>query len=94
MPHAPTAWPPRCALPTQGIDWETLYSFTARTLPGVRYNPQNFFVLDLKADGTFALTDWTKNRNGSRCSDYWTYSGSAAYKNVAGKDPGARSTSL
>ena len=33
---------------------------------------QNYFVIDLHQDGTFEFNQ-EKNRNGSRCSDWWTY---------------------
>ncbi|KAL4448928.1 hypothetical protein ABPG77_007645 [Micractinium sp. CCAP 211/92] len=61
----------------KGISWEGLYPFPALTLPAVRYNPQNFFLLHLHPDGRVEWHDslQAKNRGGARCSDWWSYEG-------------------
>jgi hypothetical protein len=57
----------------KGLDWEGLYRFPAYIIPSTRYNPQNFFLFDLHPDGSFDRIDAGKNRNASRCSDWWSY---------------------
>ncbi len=44
------------------------------TLPSTRYDGENFFTLDLYPNGSFSVVDFTKNRGGARCSDWYTYS--------------------
>lgn len=72
----------------KGISWEDLYPFPALTLPAVRYNPQNFFLLHLHPDGTVEWPDSlpAKNRGGARCSDWWSYAG---WPRFAGEVEGA-----
>lgn len=64
----------------KGLSWEGLYPFPALILPAVRYNPQNFALLELHPDGTFTLPDAPKNRGGARCSDWWTYRGQPRFE--------------
>lgn len=53
----------------KGIQWKDgIY-----TLPSTRFASQNYFLLDLYKNGSFSIADWTKNRLGSRCSDYFVY---------------------
>ncbi|GAB4824110.1 hypothetical protein N2152v2_011156 [Parachlorella kessleri] len=61
----------------KGFDWGDLYPFPHITLPAVRYDEQNFFILELEPQGTFrqAFLDLEKNRGGARCSDTWDYDG-------------------
>ena len=75
----------------QGLDWGSAYPFPARTLPAVRYSPQNFAVLDLHPDGSYSWAeDGGKNRGGARCSDWWSYgAGGARFEGaVEGADAG------
>jgi hypothetical protein len=37
----------------QGFDWQDLYPFKHITLPAVRYDSSNFFLLELDPRGTF-----------------------------------------
>eukprot|EP00887_Chlorella_sp_A99_P004161 scaffold23.g4161.t1 len=67
----------------QGVDWGAAYPFPARTLPGLRYSPQNFFVLDLLPNGSIVGVDAAKNRGGSRCSDWWSYAGAPRREGAA-----------
>lgn len=57
----------------QGIDWGEHDGIPSFTLPSTRYNSQNYFILDLFTNGTFSIVDLSKNRGGSRCSDYVRY---------------------
>lgn len=67
----------------KGVDWGAAYPFPARTLPGLRYSPQNFFVLDLLPNGSIVGVDAAKNRGGSRCSDWWSYAGAPRREGAA-----------
>mmetsp|Transcript_34780 Transcript_34780/g.77337 ORF Transcript_34780/g.77337 Transcript_34780/m.77337 type:complete len:494 (+) Transcript_34780:69-1550(+) len=60
----------------RGLDWGSAYPFPVRTLPSTRFDPDNFFLLELQSDGSsFKVLDWAKNKGGSRCSETWDYSG-------------------
>ncbi|KAL4422745.1 hypothetical protein ABPG75_008942 [Micractinium tetrahymenae] len=75
----------------KGVSWEGLYPFPALTLPAVRYNPQNFFLLDLHPNGSIEWPDSlaAKNRGGARCSNWWRYDGRPRYAGeVEGRDGG------
>lgn len=37
----------------QGFDWEGLYPFPHLTLPAIRYDASNFFMLELRPNGSF-----------------------------------------
>lgn len=63
----------------KGFDWQDLYPFPHLTLPAIRYDPANFFLLELHPDGSFRMVDREKNRGGARCSDAWTYRGAPAF---------------
>lgn len=43
------------------------------TLPSTRYNTENVFILDLHSNGSYNFVDLDKNRNNSRCSNYFVY---------------------
>lgn len=60
----------------RGLDWGTAYPFPHLTLPAVRYDEDNFFLLHLPQAGplrSWRLLDWSKNKGGARCSDTWDY---------------------
>ena len=56
----------------KGIEWGGSASggIPVMTMPAVRYSDQNFFHLDLGADGGWRLVDFERvNKGGARCSD-------------------------
>ncbi|GAB4821960.1 hypothetical protein N2152v2_009006 [Parachlorella kessleri] len=73
----------------KGVDWEDLYPFPALTLPALRYTDDNFFLLDLKSDGSYSMPDWDKNKGGSRCSQSYAYLPSGGAKLLEARPPTA-----
>ncbi|GAB4823097.1 hypothetical protein N2152v2_010143 [Parachlorella kessleri] len=59
----------------KGYDWQGLYPFPHITLPAVRFDSDNFLLLELRKDGTYSIPDWDKNKGGARCSEAWRYDG-------------------
>mmetsp|Transcript_6256 Transcript_6256/g.12288 ORF Transcript_6256/g.12288 Transcript_6256/m.12288 type:complete len:494 (-) Transcript_6256:63-1544(-) len=59
----------------KGVTWGHLFGdvIPVVTLPSTRYNSENFFNLDLYANGSWSIVDLDKNRNGARCSDWYVY---------------------
>ncbi len=57
----------------KGIDWESVTGVPTITFPSLRYNPQNYFSLNLYPAGYFEILDSDKNREGARCSDWYTF---------------------
>ena len=59
----------------KGISWGNLLGeIPVVTLPSTRYDSENFFTLDLYRNGSFSMVDFSKNRDGARCSNWYTYS--------------------
>ncbi|KAG2441761.1 hypothetical protein HXX76_003374 [Chlamydomonas incerta] len=65
----------------RGLDWRNAYPFPVLTLPACRYDPDNWFLIELPREGplrSWRLLDWEKNKGGARCSDTWVYPAAAA----------------
>jgi len=59
----------------KGVSWGSLMgTIPVVTLPSTRYDAENFFALDLYENGSWSVVDSSKNRDGARCSDWYTYS--------------------
>jgi len=54
----------------KGIEWGSIFGhIRSLSLPSTRYNSENYFTLNLFENGTWDLEDFSKNRQGARCSD-------------------------
>lgn len=59
----------------KGVSWGSLMgTIPVVTLPSTRYDAENVFALDLYQNGSWSVVDSSKNRDGARCSDWYTYS--------------------
>lgn len=76
-----------CCEPCRGLQWQGAYPFPLTTFPSLRYDSDNFFVMDLEPDGSgAAIVDWAKNKGGARCGG-WEF-GAGVRCGAVGARPG------